>query len=300
MSLIAQAVTLISEPPGSFVYHVLILFALEASLAMSLGEHRRLLHPGTKRLVVAAGLGLAARLLIVVIAALGSVGLVNDDVALPPIDRAVSLATFLLIAWAIIGRQGKHITDGVLCGILILLFMAAIVSILLWQPSAIQGVAYNDTLDDKLWHTAQIGVLTVLISLVAWQRPAQWGMTIGLFTLPALASIAHLYQSVTSPVLSGHVAAFNRVAELAALPMFAMIVYQRIVLNLLRRSSGYDGTMPLRLAEFQDTGDPGRPVAALQERLARLQQEWDDLETRVGELGDAPPEDHTATGALGE
>jgi hypothetical protein len=261
MSIIAQAVTLISDPPGSFVYYVLSLFALEAALAMSLGENRRVLHP---------------------------------------IDRAVSLATFLMIAWAITGRRGKHRTDVVLGGLLILVFVAAVVGVLIWQPAAMQGVAYNNTLDDKLWQTAQIGVLTAMIALLAWQRPVQWGMTIGLFTLPALASIAHLYQSVTSPVLSGHVAAINRIADLATLPMFAMIVYQRIVHTLIARSSGYDGSMPVRLAELQDTGNPGRPVAELQERLARLQKEWDELETRVGELGDAETEDLGTTGVLAE
>ncbi|MDP6222228.1 MAG: hypothetical protein QF543_04990, partial [Dehalococcoidales bacterium] len=70
------AITLVSAPPGSFVYHIIGLFALEAALAMALGQHRRDSDSGAGRLALAAGLALMLRLLLALLAGLGAAGVV--------------------------------------------------------------------------------------------------------------------------------------------------------------------------------------------------------------------------------
>lgn len=298
MSFFTQAVTLVSQPPGNFVYHILSLLALEAALAMAIGQYRRTPDPGSRQLAMAAGAALTTRLTLVVIAALGALGLVYDDVALPPLDRAVSLITYLLFAWALSAGSGNNITNGVFGALIIIVVVIAIVGLLIWQPDGIRGVAYNDTFQSKLWHTAQIGVLAAIAASLAWKQPDDWGIAIVMFALPAFASLGHLYQALTFHTLSGHIPALNRFAELGTLPMFTVIVYRRVLSIVIHGSAGHADTMPARLlAEIQDKPGGALPVAALKGRLQRLQQEWDELEARMGELGAA---EHQGARSSGE
>ena len=281
MSFVAQAVTLVSEPPGSFAYHLLTLFALEATLAMALGHYRLTRDAGTRRLALAAAMAIAMRGVLLAIAALGAMGLVYYDAAMPPIDRAASLATFLMIGWALNSRSDKRVADGVFGGGIILVFVAAIVGLLIWHPDAVLGASYNSTLAHKMWQTAQLGTLAAMIGFVVWKQPHDWGLAIGLFSLPALASLAQLYQSMTYSILSGHIAAFNRFAELAALPILALIVYRQVIGGLIKTPIRPDETLPGPISELRDEGEANVRVSALQARLERLQQEWDQLEERL-------------------
>ena len=229
MLILKEAIALVSAPPGSFVYHIIGLFALEAALAMALGQHRRDPDSGAGRLALAAGLALLLRLLLALLAGLGAAGVVSDDMLLPPLDRAVSLATLLLLGWALLSRPGETLADAVLSGGLIVIVVGALVALVLWQPLGALGVDFNSSTHDLLWAAPQVGVLLALLALLLWRRPEEWGMALGMFTLPLLATLVHLGLALRAPVLSGHILAFTRMADLAMLPMFAVVVYRRVL-----------------------------------------------------------------------
>ena len=229
MLILKEAIALVSAPPGSFIYHIIGLFALEAALAMALGQYRRDRASGAGRLALAAGLALLMRLLLALLVGLGTAGLVYDDTLLPPLDRAVSLATVLLLGWALLSRQGETLGDAILSGALIMVAVGAVVALVLWQPVGTLGIDFNNTTHDLLWAAPQVGVLLALLALLVWRRPEDWGMAIGFFLLPLLATLVHLSLALRAPVLSGHVSAFTRMADLAMLPMFGAVVYRRVL-----------------------------------------------------------------------
>jgi len=229
MFILKEAIALVSTPPGSFVYHIIGLFALEAALAMALGQHRRDRDSGAGRLALAAGLALLLRLLLALLAGLGAASVVDDDTLLPPLDRTVSLATVLILGWALLAKHGETLADAVLSGALILVAVGAVVALVLWQPVGALGVDFNNTTHDLLWAAPQVGILLALLALLIWRRTEGWGMALGFFVLPLLATLVHLGFALRAPVLTGHVSAFTRIADLAMLPMFAVIVYRQVL-----------------------------------------------------------------------
>ncbi len=233
MLILKEAITLVSVPPGSFVYHIIGLFALEAALAMALGQYRRDRESGAGRIALAAGMALLLRLLLVLLASLGAAGVVYDDALLPPLDRAVSIATVLLLGWSLLSRDGETLADAILTGALIMVAVGAVVALVLWQPLGALGMGFNNTTHDLLWAAPQFGVLLALLILLLWRRPEEWAMAFGFFVLPLLATLVHLGLALRTPVLSGHVSAFARMADLAMLPMFAVVVYRRVLRQVI-------------------------------------------------------------------
>lgn len=150
-----------------------------------------------------------------------------------------------------------------------------------------QSESYTEPFDAKLWQGLHIGALTTMMTYLAWRKPVQWEIGIALFTLPAMASGVYLYLSVVFPTLSGNITALNRIADLAALPMFAMIVYRHIIHSLIEEHAGCSRSMTARGPDRHKNIGSAQPLTALQERLEHLQKEWDVLEARMGELGDS-------------
>ena len=229
MFILKEAIALVSVPPGSFIYHVIGLLALEAALAMALGQYRRDRDPGAARLALAAGMALMMRLLLAVLAGLGASGVISDDTLLPPLDRAVSIATVILLGWSLLSRDAEMLANAILTGALIMVAVGAVVALVLWQPMGALGMGFNNTTHDLLWSAPQFGVLLALLALLLWRRPEEWTMAFGFLVLPLLATLLHLSLALHTPVLSGHVSAFTRMADLAMLPMFALVVYRRVI-----------------------------------------------------------------------
>ena len=65
MSFWNQVIELLSQSPGSLIYHFGVLFAIEATLGMAVGYRKR---PAVRRVALAAGGMLAGRLVMMVMA----------------------------------------------------------------------------------------------------------------------------------------------------------------------------------------------------------------------------------------
>ena len=102
MAFLTQALALISESPGSLVYHLLGLFSFEAALAFAVGQHGRGRVGGAIRLALAAGYALAVRLGLAILAGLGSAGVLQLPLLLPPLERAGLLITIMFMGWGFV------------------------------------------------------------------------------------------------------------------------------------------------------------------------------------------------------
>ena len=97
-----QILDLVGQPPGSLVYHFIILFAVEAALAMSIGQWMRERTPATGRLTLGILGVFLARALVLVASLLVWRGYLPTNVLLPPVERAVDTATVIALAWTFI------------------------------------------------------------------------------------------------------------------------------------------------------------------------------------------------------
>ncbi len=226
MTLLRDFVELITVPPGDLVYYLVTLFAIQLILGVAFGHwsrHRR--DPAAIRLLVmAVGLTLASTLLMLV-AVLDRVGVLSANVVLPPLERFLNLATVLLVVWALLPILEQYSRLGVALLLITLLITAGVYAAFaaLWPQAETQFSTYNGYWQETVWEFSTLAVLALaLIAGVVW-REGDWGLLTCLF---AIWLVGHGLQ-FAFPITDSDTAGWVRLANLAALPLLAALVYRR-------------------------------------------------------------------------
>ena len=226
MQFLTQAIALVSAPPGSLVYYVLTLFALEAALATAYGVARRNDDAVARRIAIAAGVGFGLRLAMALLVSLAALEYLSDDALIPPVDRGITTATLVLMAWALVFKPPSRAGDALVLAVMLLVLIATVVSLVLWFPAGQQGAQFNASLNAQFWWLFQFAIVAIAIGLLFWRRAEERGLSIGLFAIMGLAVGAHLVLSLSQSDAEGHIAGFVRLAEISALPLFAAIAFR--------------------------------------------------------------------------
>ena len=242
MVLLRELVELITVPPGDLVYHLVTLFAIQLIVGMAFGHwnrHRR--DPAGIRLLVTGAGFVLARILLMLIAGLDRIGVLSPNTVLPPLERFLDLATLLLAVWTFLPLLERHARLGT--GLLLLTLLVAtgvyVAFATLWFQVETWGIAYNGYWQETVWEISAI--LTLVVGLVAgviWRRD-DWGLVTCLF---ALWLTGHILQ-FTVPFADSHTAGWVRLANLAALPLMAGLVYRRVL--SVSSATGRDTTLEL-------------------------------------------------------
>ena len=237
MAFLTQALALISESPGSLVYHLLGLFSFEAALAFAVGQHGRGRAGGAIRLALAAGYALAVRLGLAILAGLGSAGVLQLPLLQPPLERAGLLITIMFMGWGLISKPRGTLASVVLVLGIVGVAAGLVAALPAWQQLFASGAAYNNSPPDQLWQAAQMFTLSLIIIMLVALHPPEWGTSVGMFAVLAAATAWQLLQSLQpQPLLAGSVPGMARLAELAALPLFALIVQRRVLQAAVREA----------------------------------------------------------------
>jgi signal transduction histidine kinase len=245
MVLVRDLIGLITVPPGDLVYHLVTLFAIQLVLGMAFGHwyrHRR--DPAAIRMLVTGTGFVLARALLMLVAVLDRIGVLSPNIVLPPLERFLDFATLLLAIWTFLPILGRHARLGVALLLLILLGTAGVYAAFaaLWPQAEAQGIAYNGYWQERVWEFSALSVLGLaLIASVIW-REDDWGLATCLF---ALWSVGHALQ-FTAPFTDSHTAGWVRLANLAALPLLASLVYRHV----LTASPATNADTALRMANI--------------------------------------------------
>ncbi len=252
MSFWNQLIELLSESPGSLIYHFGVLFAIEATLGMAVGYRKR---PALRRVALAAGGMLAGRLVMMVFALLDSQGVVANPVAvLPPLERAVDTMGVWLLIWALLPLFDKAPQwDNALAGggvflLLVLYFFSATA----WYTEATQtvGIAYNNSSQDDIWEMIQLGLLGAASLYTLIVRERDWTVRFGILGVLFAAHVVHF--GWASP--GGNVAGWARLGQLIAYPLLAVGTYRLVISELLEAAAA----------------PPDRPAVELLEQIRQL------------------------------
>src|SRR5512140_3216664 len=95
----SQIVSLLTVPPGNFIYHVVLVFSVAGALQSAFAHWRSSEFPQARRTMLGLGLLLAAQLLLFLVSALAGFGFFTPDASLPVLDRAFSLFSIIWIIW---------------------------------------------------------------------------------------------------------------------------------------------------------------------------------------------------------
>lgn len=238
MSFWQQLNQLLSESPGNIVFHLVTLFAIQATLAIALGQWRR--ERGAprgreaselpRRLALAA-LGLLATRLILLVASL--IVAANPELSaagriLPPLEQGVNSAAAILIVWALVPyfRNAPRLTDVV--AILLLLLTGVMYAFFAqdWAVNAQVGTIYNGSEQSTIWGIFQLlvvaaGVLTLLLRF----QPGYGLRFLALMVLLAAHGVQFWNYPETVPTQS-EIPFWIRLGHLVTLPLLAIIAYR--------------------------------------------------------------------------
>ncbi|MBI5348211.1 MAG: hypothetical protein HZB77_02660, partial [Chloroflexi bacterium] len=222
MSFLTPVFTILISPTGSAIYHILTLFALEAAFAIALGHWwRRRAESHSGRMAVAAGIAGAGRGLLFALGTLGASGLFPASAILPPLDRAVTLLTLLLLGWALTFSQGNLYADVVAGFGVVGVLIASLAAGVEWYSPGASGAAYN--LFDTAWTIAKIAVIGITILSLFAVHPADWTFSLAIFAMLLVGVALHFF----NPIPTENYPAAERMAELIALPLVVVILYRQ-------------------------------------------------------------------------
>ena len=228
MSLLQDIVDLITVPPGNLAYHLVTLIALQIVLGMAIGHWRRHRASPLARRLLILGVGLTLlRVAAMTVALFAFVGSLILNQWLPPLERAVELASVFLMAWALLpvfrwsGRASTFVLASFLIATVILYGIFAV----LWFQVPTGAIAYNGYWQDTVWEIVTLVVLALaFVASFIW-RDREWGLNVFLF---AVMLAGHVMQFIY-PDTTSHIAGWVRLSQLLALPLLASVVYRRIL-----------------------------------------------------------------------
>jgi len=224
MSIFDQLLILVGEPPGSYVYHLVLLFALEAAAAIALSQWWARRDAARARLTVAAGGLFLLRLIPLLAALLAAASFLNALIALPPLDRAASTLTLLFMIWAFAFPEPQRLADVAVTGLVLIVLLALGITWPLWAQEVGAGASfYNASIQDLAWEIAQVALMLGGGLLLVVRRKSDWLLGLGLLSLLIAGHVLHVFRTVQLSNIPNAV----RLAELVALPIFTAMVYRR-------------------------------------------------------------------------
>ncbi|MFZ5911113.1 MAG: ATP-binding protein [Chloroflexota bacterium] len=221
MSLFTQAFSLLADPPGNLIYHLVLVFSISGALQAAFIHWRMSAFPQARRTVIGLTILMVPQVLLFVISGLGWQGLVNLAVFLPPLDRATTLISLVWIFWLWAFPEPSRAADAATALLTLFIVTALALGLAAWsgQPP---GTPYNTTMQDFIWQSASLGFIALGTLTLFVRRPNGWGNG---FSVLLLAFIGHSLYLVFGRG-GGNYPGIVRMAYMAMYP-FLMTLPQR-------------------------------------------------------------------------
>jgi GAF domain-containing protein len=229
MPVLSRASEILASPVGGFVYHLVLLLAVEAALAMVLREWKRDRREQTRRLLIAMG-GLTVVRAAYVIAALFTwTRWLSPEALLPPLERFVDTASIVLLGWAFAphGKRGGRIWT-VVFGANLAVAVGILVAFTVFWSQTLSGGATPDYAahwQATVWTAWQIGLLLLAGFAILGNQREAWGTP---FVAMAIMLLGRLMQLVW-PAVVPSLPIWVRLSNLVAYPLITVAVYQYFV-----------------------------------------------------------------------
>ena len=236
MALLQQIIELLSRPPGSVIYHLLTLFALQVVLALAFSRWQRDANDeAARRMTFAAGGMLIARLLLLLVALFVDQNPERARIVLPPLEQAIDTATVLLLVWglAAFAMDRPRLADGVLLVSLVVVAVLFFFFLQDWQSRATLTSAYIGTVQAYVWGVLQMAVLgagLVWLVIDPLSRRTLRPIIVGVALLAHVANFFNYPEIIPSGT---EVIYWLRLGYLVAFPLWAVLAYRDSMRGLL-------------------------------------------------------------------
>ncbi len=236
MSLLQQAIQLLSEAPGNIVYHLVTLFALQVVFSLSINHWQRNRRDRLAlRTAWAAGAIFLAQVGLLLAGLIFQGNLLTAVAAIAPIEQAVHTITILFLIWAFVPHSTRYPRLGhVLLGLAVAITGVMTLSFVqTWQSLAAAGEAYNGTQQATIWGIVQLIVLGLGLVYLLQQNRLRINLPAIIIGLLFLAHVAHFWNYPEILPTATDIPYWIRLGHLIVLPLWAAWTYRYTVMPLL-------------------------------------------------------------------
>ncbi len=239
MALLAQIIELLSRPPGSVIYHLLTLFALQIILALAYSRWQRDANDESARRMTFAAAGILLARLILLFA-----GLMMDGdpararIVLPPMEQAIDMATVILLVWGLtpFAMDRPRLADGILLISLIIVAVMFLFFFQDWQNRiTATGIAtsYIGTVQAYVWGILQMMILGAGLVWLIMEHTSRLTMRPIIVAVALLAHIANFFNYPEIIPSGTEIAYWLRMGYLVAFPLWAVLAYRENLRDLM-------------------------------------------------------------------
>jgi len=186
-----ELLSILTLPPGNILYHLVLLNSISGALQAAFTHWRSSEFPQARRTMVGLGLLLAGQLILFLAAGLGWQQVINIELVLPPLDRAIMLISLIWIIWLWAFPEPSRAADSAtaLLSFFVLSSLAPGIADALHQTLAGR---FNASFQEMLWQFASIGVIAAGALLLLIRRPSGWGNGLAALMLAFIGHMAYL------------------------------------------------------------------------------------------------------------
>jgi hypothetical protein len=270
MEFFQQVIQLLSEPPGSIIYHLVTLFALQVVFALSYSQWRRDEEDDqAQRLMWASAAVFLGRVLLLFAGLFYGSEPQQAASNLPPLEQAVNTATAALIVWSLAPRpiQWPRLLDLFLVTTLVLIGVMYLFFAQEWENQVNGGIAYyGGTTQAVIWTIIQIIVLVGGLAYLLLNSQRREPLPAIILGILLLAEVIHLWNYAEIIPTDTNVPYWIRLGYLITLPLWAIYAYQHALTPLLTSESIHKDS----LIRFGSTLNQAAGIIATRQRERRI------------------------------
>jgi hypothetical protein len=216
-----QVLKLLSTETGSLTYHLVLSFSVAGALQLVINQGARGAQARWRRTLLGLGILLALQLALFAISGLSWQGILSGEQILPPLDRAFSVLSVIVIVWLWCFPDPSPMADS---GTLLLGMLAAAAAVMgvLWWPTQPVDLAFNRSLADVTAQLLSLAILLFGVISLLIHKPEAWGYGLSMLVTLAVGIGLHLLLLPTG----GDYPMTIRLCQMIAYP-FLLLLAQR-------------------------------------------------------------------------
>jgi signal transduction histidine kinase len=212
--LLEQVSAFLTTPEGSLIYHLILVFSIGSALQSAYVHWRSSEFPQASRTLFGLIMLMAAQLAVFTVSVLGLLGLLNPQIILPPLDRAITAFSLVWMIWLWAFPEPSRSADAGTWLLSVLVAAGFGLTTVAYSAEAVQQ-PFNMSVYDTFWQMATMGLATFGLIVLLIRRPNGWGNGAAVMVLFFAGSL--LYMRFGSP--AGSFPGVVRFMELAAFPI---------------------------------------------------------------------------------
>jgi signal transduction histidine kinase len=171
--LLGQVSAFLTTPEGSLIYHLILVFSIGSALQAAYVNWRTSEFPQASRTMFGLIMLLAAQVAAFSVIVLGRLGLVNPQLILPPLDRAITAFSLVWMIWLWAFPEPSRSADAATWLLSVLVAAGFGLTTIAYTANPVQP--YNLSVYDTVWQMAIMGLATFGLIVLLVRRPNGWG-----------------------------------------------------------------------------------------------------------------------------